>query len=101
MKRYKRRLTEEDMIENTKENRDQQINNIAEDYADWMATAHDLYVNHTHGHDYSVKMFMKEGLAIAKSSVKSRGLKTADDIYLYREEMLSKIFRLKKKLGIY
>jgi hypothetical protein len=39
-------------------------------------------------------------MAIAKANVKSGGLKTADDIYYYREEILSHIFRLKKKIGI-
>lgn len=99
MKRYKK-LIEEEMIDNTDENRKLQIHNIAEDYADWMAEAHCAYVGHRSSHEFTKKLFMKEGLSIAKANIKSMKLKTADDIYYYREDMLSRIFRLKKKLGV-
>jgi hypothetical protein len=101
MKRYKRKLTEEDMIDNTKENRDIQINNIAEDFAEWMSFCYGLYIGHQDGFDSLKNNYMKEGLSIAKINVKIKKLKTADDIYYYREDMLSKIFSLKKKLGVY
>jgi hypothetical protein len=100
MKRYKFKENDDDYysIDNTKENRDMFIRMIAEDYADWMATAHDAYVNQEHSHEFTKGLFMKSAMGIAKAASKRN--KTVDDLHEYREDMLSRIFRLKKKLGI-
>jgi len=95
MKRYKRKLEEMD-LDNSKETREMLIKMMADNYADWMATANSAYLGHEHAFNLMKKEFMKQGIMIAKQTAKMA--KTNNELYNIKEDAIDKVIRLKGKL---